>query len=370
MTPGPPRVLVLTASVGAGHDIPAQALAQGLRARRPDAEVEILDALDAMGRLVHGAAEDALRRTFGGGRLNWVFDLQYLLFARSPLRRLGQAALLRSAGPRLLDAVARRQPDVVVSTYPAATEVLGRLRRSGRLATPAVSAITDLASLHYWASAGIDLHLVTHPESLPEVERIAGPTAARPARGLHDERFLEPRERGEARRALRLPADGDVVAVSGGGWGVGDLEGAVQVALERRGTTVLALCGRNEALRERLAAAFPSPAVRVLPFVDDMPTLLAASDVLVHSTAGLTVLEALLVGCRPISYGWGVGHIRANNEAYRRLGLARVAADRAELRSAVADALAEPRRPLGAEFARFPHAADLVLGLVDGRGSG
>jgi UDP-N-acetylglucosamine:LPS N-acetylglucosamine transferase len=367
MTERPPRVLVLTASVGAGHDIPANWLARGIRARRPDAQVEVVDALDSMGKLVHGAAEDTLRRTFGGGRLNWVFDVQYLLFARSPLRALGQAALQRSAGPRLLEAVARRDPDVVVSTYPAATEVLARLRRSGSLAAPAVSAVTDLASLHYWASRGIDLHLVTHPESLAEVARLAGPGAAHAVRGLHDERFLDPPPPAEARHALGLDPDGTVVAVSGGGWGVGDVVGAVAAALERPGTTVLALCGRNDALRERLAVAFPRTELRLLPFVDDMPTVLAASDVLVHSTAGLTVLEALLVGCRPISYGWGVGHIRANNAAYRRLGLARVARTRPELRSALADALAAPRRPLAPQFARLPHAADLVLELA-GRG--
>jgi len=361
------RVLVLTASVGAGHDVPAQALERGIRARRPDADVRIVDALDVMGRLVHHAAEDAMRRTIGGGRLHWVFDAQYLVFARSPLRRLGQAALQRSAGPKLLAEVRRREPDVVVSTYPAATEVLGRLRRAGRLRVPAVSAVTDLASLHYWASRGIDLHLLTHPESRPEVERIAGPGDARAVRGLHDERFLDPPSREEARAALGLDPEAPVVAVSGGGWGVGDVPGAVAIALERPGTTVLALCGANERLRASLAAAHAGAPVRALPFVDDMPALLAASDALVHSTAGLTVLEALLVGCRPISYGFGVGHIRANNRAYRRLGLARVARDSGELRLALADALAEPRRPLAAEFARLPHAADLVLELADGR---
>lgn len=364
---GAPRVLVLTASVGAGHDTPARALEAGLRARRPDARVEIIDALDLMGPLVQGAAEDTLRRTVGSDRLHWVFDLQHLLFARSPLRAAGQAALQRTAGPRLLDAVTRRRPDVIVSTYPVSTEVLGRLRRAGRLAIPAAGAVTDLASLHYWACRGVDLHLVTHPESLPEVERIAGPGAARAACGLYDDRFLDPPGRDEARLALGLDPDGAVVAVSGGGWGVGDVAGAVGVALERPATTVLALCGRNDSLRTRLEATTRRPEVRVLPFVDDMPTVLAASDALVHATAGLTVLEALLAGCRPISYGWGIGHVRANNRAYRRLGLARVAAGRAELRSALADALAEPRQPLAPGFARLPHAADLVLDLVERR---
>ena len=87
---------------------------------------------------------------------------------------------------------------------------------------------------------------------------------------------------------------------------------------------------------------------------------------LVHSTAGLTVLEALLVGCRPISYGWGIAHIRMNNRAFRRFGLAQVAATPAELRTAIERALAAPRTPLAPWFARLPHAADMILGLVAG----
>ena len=66
-----------------------------------------------------------------------------------------------------------------------------------------------------------------------------------------------------------------------------------------------------------------------------MSDLLAAADVLVHSTAGLTVLEAQIRGTRVISYGWGRGHIRANNRAYERLGLAAVARTPEQLAAAI-----------------------------------
>jgi len=321
--------------------------------------------LDVMGPLVHRVAEDDMRRTFGAGRMNWLFDAQYLLFSRSPLRVAGQAALSRYSGPRLARMIGGLAPDVVVSTYPAATEVLGFLRGRRRLAVPAVAVITDLAGLRYWASPGIDLHLVSHPQSIAEVRRVAGPHAAVEAvRGLHDERFLDPPGAKAASRSLSLP-DGPVVVVSGGGWGVGDVEGAVRVALETPRATVIALAGRNERLLERLRVAFPAERVRALPFVDDLVTVLAASDALVHSTAGLTVLEALLVGCRPISYGWSIGHVRVNERAYRRTGLAQVARSHEELRGALAVALAAEHRPLGPEFARLPRAADRILDLIE-----
>jgi processive 1,2-diacylglycerol beta-glucosyltransferase len=60
-------------------------------------------------------------------------------------------------------------------------------------------------------------------------------------------------------------------------------------------------------------------------FTDRMGDVLAAADVLIHSSAGLTVLEAIIRGCPVISYGFGYGHVRASNHALERFGLAQVA---------------------------------------------
>ena len=122
------------------------------------------------------------------------------------------------------------------------------------------------------------------------------------------------------------PATAKVIAVSGGGWGVGDLLGATRAALEVPGAIVLCLCGRNDKLRARVSKELAGePRLRVMGFTDRMGDVLAASDALVHSSAGLTVLEAIIRGCPVISYGFGYGHVRASNEALVRFGLAQVA---------------------------------------------
>jgi UDP-N-acetylglucosamine:LPS N-acetylglucosamine transferase len=254
--------------------------------------------------------------------------------------------------------------DVIVSTYPITTELLGSMRRAGRLATPVVSAITDLAALNYWAHPGIDLHLITHPESEPEVRAIAGPDARIAAvHGLTDLRFCDPPDRASARDELGLPARGSLVVVSGGGWGVGDLRGAADTALHYGADAVVVLVGHNAGVRERMQAAYgDDDRVRVWGFTDRMVTLLSAADVLIHSTAGLTVLEALMCDCRVISYGWARGHIRVNNRAYERLGMVSVARSRPQLAHALIHALGAP--PLGPRVPDLPGAADLVLGLA------
>jgi UDP-N-acetylglucosamine:LPS N-acetylglucosamine transferase len=358
------RVLILTASVGEGHDLPARTLAEQLHAEDPHADVVIEDGLRAMGAAFVLLSERAPGVVFY--RFRWLWDAGFWLFAGfGPTRRLTQA-LVRATGSRgVLKLVRRVDPDVIVSVYPITTEVLGGLRRDGRLDVPVVAAITDLAMMHYWAAPGVDLHIVTHPESIDEVREVVGSDAdVEAVHGLTRPEFAKPLERSEARRALGLRPGDRIVLVSGGGWGVGDLDGAIDTALGEEVDLVACLCGRNDELLVRLNERYADePRVRLVGFTEQMSEWLGAADALIHSTGGLTVLEAYVRGCPTISYGWGRGHIRANNAAFRRHGIADVVASGGELKQALHGALRSRPAP-GLALAALPSAASLVLSLV------
>ncbi|MBV9213504.1 MAG: hypothetical protein JOZ25_07630, partial [Actinobacteria bacterium] len=81
----PPRVLILSADIGEGHDAPARVLAAGIREERPDAVVEIVDGLDAMGRLIARVVRDGTEIVFG--RLAFLYDLEYWLVVHFPPAR-------------------------------------------------------------------------------------------------------------------------------------------------------------------------------------------------------------------------------------------------------------------------------------------
>ena len=130
-----PRVLILTADIGEGHDLPARIIKADLEAEIPDAKVEIANGLEAMGRISSRVAREGSRFTFRW--MPWLFDVQYWLITRFAPTRWLMHHLSYALGSRgLLRLIERHEPDVIVSTGTGVTAVLGMLRENRRLLVP------------------------------------------------------------------------------------------------------------------------------------------------------------------------------------------------------------------------------------------
>ena len=125
--------------------------------------------------------------------------------------------------------IERARPDVIVSTYPNMTEVLGRLRRSGRLRDAGVRGDHRSRGARLLGEPGG--RRAPRDASRSRSPRCGASRAQRPRSTACTASRTPPsgcRARARMRRAaLDLPADGKIVLVSGGGWGVGDVLGAV-----------------------------------------------------------------------------------------------------------------------------------------------
>jgi len=313
------RVLILSAEEGEGHRAVARALEAELH--EEGAEVVVHDALQHVGRVIPFMSRDVYRVQLRC--LTWTYGIECFFFARFPLgRAIARAGLVLFGSKPLLRLIRSVDPDVIVSTHPAATSIIGYFRRKGVLKMPALATVSDFGVHPLWAHPGMDLHLVVHESSVRTIERVAGGGSARVVRPFVQEQFLQRRRKREARRALGLPQEGPLILVSGGGWGVGKLERAVRSALQLENSTVVCICGLNEQIRERLEADFGrEPRARILGFTHEMNDLMAAADAVVHSTAGVTCLEALVRGKPIIAYSSPSGHARWNAKAIAALGM-------------------------------------------------
>lgn len=313
--PGPESALIISASVGAGHDGAASELAARLRDRGMD--VDVRDYLDALPR----ACPFFLRTGYTSTVELVPFAFQWLFWAIDHVRVV-QAAML--AFCRLGDReVARwtrqRRYDVVISTYPLASQSLGNLRARGQLRTPVVTYLTDPAAHRGWVHPAVDHHLTVIGEAARQGSADYG-LAMAPAGPLVPARFSSrDDDRAQAvRRDLGLSTHAQVALIVTGSLGLGDVGRTTRLVLSA-GLVPVVLCGRNEKLRRRLSGR---PGVVALGWRSDVDTLMQVADVLVHNAGGLTFTEALVAGLPAVSYRCIPGHGRANAAVLERAGLA------------------------------------------------
>lgn len=324
---GPARVLIISASMGAGHDGAARTLADQLRAAGHVAEV--MDFLQS-GPLRIGSAL-RMGYEFELRHVPSAYDATYRLWYRVPWLCPAVAWIVTLVTRRrVLRWIDRFDPWVVVSTYPLSTLCLGRLRRTGRLSIPAVNFITDFGVHPLWVHRGVDLNLAIHPLPADMAAERSGRRSVFTGPAVSD-RFepagLPPRE--EARARFGLAPDQRAVLVVAGSWGVGNVAQTYS-AIARDGKFLpVVVCGRDERLRrhvEEVAGRSSGPSL-ILGWTDDMPSLMVACDVLVENAGGLTSLEAMRVGLPVVSFDPIAGHGVENTTAMDRAGVARLAYD-------------------------------------------
>jgi len=294
------RVLILSASSGAGHVRAAQALEKAFGVRG-DCAVEHVDALDYTSKLFQKIYNEAyialVRRTPG---------LMGLLYDRAdrPWRHLSRRLALDrlNTGP-MIRLLRRVQPDLCVATHFLPAEIIAWLKAKRKIRAQHVIVVTDFDVHAMWLCRTVDRYCVAVDEAAEYLARIGVPREALRVTGIPiDPVFAEPKSRQEARRRLGLDLDRTALLVSAGGYGVGPIERLVADLLALgRPWQIVAVAGRAEQVRERLAVLArratklrdAATRLHVVGFTDVMDEWMAAADLLVGKAGGLTVSEAL-----------------------------------------------------------------------------
>lgn len=331
------RILVVSASMGAGHDGAARELANRLRRQGHTAEVR--DFLDAgplgLGQMLKRCYEFELRHVPS------AYDATYRMWYRMPWLAPALTRMVTAlARPRLLRWVEGLDADVVVSTYPLSTLCLGRLRRTGELRVPSVNFITDFGVHPLWVHPGIDLNLAVHDGPARQARlRTGRPSVACGPMVSHAYEVFDGHgtARAEARRRWGLAEDAKAVLVVAGSWGVGGIRETFDALAGDGRFTPIVVCGRDEATFRDLtkrARRYGNRAI-VVGWTEEMPSLMRACDALVENAGGLTSLEAMRAGLPVVSFRPIAGHGVENTTTMAAMGVSRLANDIPQLLDAL-----------------------------------
>lgn len=331
----PRRVLIISAEMGEGHNAAARALREVIDEAWPGCLVEQLDTVelggDRFARLTRWAY------SFQLSRLPWTYQVFYDALGKSDrVANVVKRVVGRFFGRRLAPVLAGRRDDLIISTYPFGSAALAWLRQQGGLSAPVVTYIPAFHVHPVWAYPEIDRHFVMY-DTASQHARTPGFDASVRLGAPPVRREFGESSRTKGRAELGIPAAELVVLVTGGAWGLGQIAKAVGALLDSPVPAhVVAVCGQNARLAAQLRSLPDTAGLTVLDYVDNMPLLMAAADVVVTNGAGVTVLESLRTPRPVIAFAALVGHGRAATAEMVRRDLALAADDVPALVSAVA----------------------------------
>ena len=296
------RILILSASVGAGHVRAAEAVELALRKRNTDAVIKNLDVLTLMPTPVRKVYRDGYFEmvTRAPRLLGWLYEATDKPFHQDPL----QKRIERAASTDILKAIRAFNPDVVICTHFLPTALLERERRKGRSHARVITVVTDFEVHGMWLAAPSDHYFVATAEAgvylqALEIEPRRITVSGIPTHPL----FAEKKDRAAMRRKHGLREDLPVILISAGGFGAGHAERVVEaMAAAKAPAQVVAICGKGAALKasiEKIVAKRKSaepPFVTAIGFTTEMDEYMSAADLMIGKPGGLTTSESLIKG--------------------------------------------------------------------------
>jgi 1,2-diacylglycerol 3-beta-galactosyltransferase len=304
------RVVLLYGDTGGGHRSSAQAIRTALHrlvavsGDTDSVETELVNGLDY--------APLAFRGLTDGYPLwvNYARTLYALGFKASNHRR--RVVALRNvlepiSEKAAADLINDHPADLYVSCHPVFNHAVPLAIAGARRSTNYVHVVTDLVSghaLHY--TPEVDHCIVPTEEAREQaiknyvrIDKIS--VAGQPVAPDFRERMADSTA---LRAALGLNPELPVVLLMGGGDGMGRLEvTGRELALSNLPVQLLIVAGRNATVRENLEFINPRvPYMKVFGFVDNVPALMGASDMIITKAGPGTICEAFIAALPIILY--------------------------------------------------------------------
>jgi len=266
------KILVLSATTGAGHMKAAEAIKKDLESKDGDIEVYIVDAIKYINTI-----------------LNWIIVKGYIGSVKYAPRVFGKLyydtdkdSLLAKFVERLngifskklIKLIDKLKPEYIVSTHPFATEMVSNLKSKNIVNAPLICTITDYAPHHLWIDDNVDAYLVACEEMVEEMT----------SRGVEIEKiypygipvdpiFTKRINKSAVLKAMGLKENKPVLLLMCGSFGVNNiLEIYNDLMKSNADFQIVAVCGSNEKLYKKLlreSGENRNKEIKILGFSDD-----------------------------------------------------------------------------------------------------
>lgn len=293
------KVLILSASVGAGHVSAANALEKEFKNQNAASEIKNIDVLDytnPLFRRLYGKAYLEMIKTMPEV-LGWIYESLDKPW-QNERRRL---ALDRLNTQSFIKLIKQEKPDIAVCTHFLPSEIISWLRSKGKIETKQAIVVTDFDAHAMWLAHNFEHYYVALDEAKVHLSKVGIPVDKITVSGIPiDPVYAEQKDKYAMRAKHQLDKDKLTIIVSAGGFGVGNIELLLESLSElKTPAQIIAICGRNKKLKAKIEKIsiekLNNKRVKFLPigYTKQMDELMSAADLIVGKPGGLTTSESL-----------------------------------------------------------------------------
>ena len=298
MKPKAKSFLIVTASVGSGHEKAAAAVAEGIKKQHPDAVINIIDFMSVKTSWVN-----AFMKSCYLNMLYFVPNLYEFMYQFTAGKKKGgfvKWAMSSVIVYSMKTLIKKYRPDTIICTHPFPADAVSHLLEHKRADFDSCAIITDYSVHQMWVCPKLNHYFVaidSMREQLVEfgisrdIIHVSGIPVSEP--------FCHSYDKVLCRQELGLDTDMPVVLMMGGGLGLGGMDAAMdQLEKIKMKLQLLVIAGRNEDLKKKVDAFAAKSHHNIITwgYTDRVPVMMAASDILITKPGALTLTEAMSLG--------------------------------------------------------------------------
>lgn len=359
------RVAMLSCNTGEGHNSTANAVREVLEQR--GVECEMLDVLACLSEKFSKFVCNWHTRIYRYGPK--LFDVGYRAAETSesePNETTPIYELLSLGAKKLKVWLEEGHFDVILCVHVFSGMMMTEVRRNWDIRTPSFFVATDYTCSPYAGRSDMDGYFIPSADLAYEFIDAGIPARKLIPTGIPvRQAFYHRSDRTQARRKLHLPENGLMLVMMCGSMGCGPMEDIAQAMVHQlpRDAFIVAICGRNEKLAERLSE-LADRRLFVVGYTKEVPDYMDAADLILTKPGGLSSTEAAnkhlpmvfinaVGGCESrnfnfyLSHGYAIGSSDADEVLDQAVMLLKIPAQ-----------LERMRRTLEADFTR--NTAELI----------
>ncbi|MDY3875366.1 MAG: glycosyltransferase [Megamonas funiformis] len=289
------NILVVTASMGSGHNKAANAVAEAIKRKYPVNKINVIDFMSTETAYFNSLVKDIYLKMLD--HTPSVYEFFYKFTSDSTKGSTIQSVFAHAMKKDMRELIKKYEADMVICTHPFPCAAASYLKQTGEINIPLITVMTDFCVHQFWLYKNIDIYFTANDLLKKEMVN----------QGLLEERifvtgipvgynFRVDYNRDDLLAKFKLEKDKPVALIMGGGLGLGGVKNALcQLERLKKDIQILVITGANVALWSEMNeyAQHSKHKIFVWGYSHNIQEFMSVATFLISKPGALTISEAL-----------------------------------------------------------------------------